>query len=109
MKDLIKEILPETFYADMCSEDRLRMMVKHWNRAIKINQELEEKISNLTEPKYTDTWQLCPKCNGQSYVSKPAHVQGDQQYWSDTSTSHLCDVCNGNKIIQRYNSSLIKR
>jgi hypothetical protein len=43
--DLIKTHIPETFYAELPDEERLKMLIKHWQRAIKVNQELEEKIS----------------------------------------------------------------
>lgn len=46
-------------------------------------------------------WQCCPKCNGQGIVAKPPHVPGDVFEWSSTSVTHQCDVCNGNKIIQK--------
>lgn len=41
---------------------------------------LENKVIRFEQqvlPKYTDAWQLCPKCNGQGRMNKPAHVQGD--------------------------------
>jgi len=44
-------------------------------------------------------YQLCPKCNGQGRVSKAPYVSGDVEVWADTVTSHLCDVCNGAKVI----------
>lgn len=43
--------------------------------------------------------QLCPKCNGQGTVAKPPHVPGDVNEWSSTSAVHVCDVCNGDKLI----------
>ena len=54
MKDLIKQILPQTFYAHLNSEDRLKMMVEHWNRAIQVNQELEERLNGLPDKKDVD-------------------------------------------------------
>lgn len=51
--------------------------------------------------KFADTWQKCPKCNGQGIVSKPPYVAGDVYEWSSTSAVHTCDVCNGAKIIKR--------
>ena len=44
--DLIEKHLPSTFYAGLSSEERLKMLVKHWRRAIEVNQELEEKLSH---------------------------------------------------------------
>ncbi len=46
-------------------------------------------------------WQLCPKCHGQGNISKPPHVAGDVYEWTDSSCVHLCDVCNGAKILAR--------
>lgn len=58
---------------------------------------LQDKIkvlSNLCE------YQKCPKCSGQGVVSKPPHIAGDQETWSaSTSITHICNVCNGAKII----------
>ncbi|MCK9543760.1 MAG: hypothetical protein M0R03_17205 [Novosphingobium sp.] len=48
--DLIKKYLPKTYYAGLSSEERLKMMVEGWQRAIKVNQELEEKLSSPVEP-----------------------------------------------------------
>ena len=46
------------------------------------------------------TWELCPKCHGQGTVSKPPYLPGDVQTWaSSDSTPHICDVCNGKRII----------
>ena len=44
-------------------------------------------------------YQLCPKCNGQGYVSKPPWVAGDIHNWTSTAGSFPCDVCGGNKIL----------
>lgn len=44
-------------------------------------------------------WQKCPKCDGQGIVSKPPYIAGDQNQWSSTPTSFICDVCQGAKII----------
>lgn len=62
-------------------------------------------FKNNPEYTYTQTegWQLCPKCNGQGIVSKPPYVAGDVNHWSDTSMSHQCNVCNGQKIISTVN------
>lgn len=46
-------------------------------------------------------YQLCPKCNGQGIVSKPPYIAGDIREWTSNETSFKCDVCNGEKIIQR--------
>jgi hypothetical protein len=44
-------------------------------------------------------YQLCPKCKGQGFVSKPPYVAGDIDTWASSDSSFACDVCNGNKII----------
>lgn len=44
-------------------------------------------------------YQTCPKCQGQGTVSKPPYVQGDVHQWASTTTSFLCDVCNGAKTL----------
>lgn len=46
-------------------------------------------------------WQLCPKCSGQSLVSKPSHIPGDVAEWSSTSAAFVCNMCNGSgKILE---------
>ena len=54
-------------------------------------------------------YQLCPKCNGQGYVSKPPYVAEDQNTWTSSATSFVCDVCSGTKIllVQDDNSEII--
>ena len=44
-------------------------------------------------------YQLCPKCNGQGYVSKPPWVAGDQNEWTSTSAFYPCDICSGAKVL----------
>ena len=51
-------------------------------------------------------YQLCPKCQGQGSVSKPPWLSAEQQAWSSTQTSWVCDVCNGAKIILSCNCRL---
>jgi hypothetical protein len=55
----------------------------------------EEIKHNVTLVNY----QLCPKCNGQGIVSKPPWVPDDVHEWSSSSTTFVCNVCNGSKII----------
>ncbi len=43
--------------------------------------------------------QLCPLCNGQGIVSKPAYIPNDVNYWAIADTSHTCHLCSGMKII----------
>lgn len=61
----------------------------------KLFDELVERFTVLETTKY----QLCPKCNGQGTVSKPPWVAGDVQKWASSSTSFVCDVCQGSKIL----------
>jgi|ERR1700741_1518660 len=56
-------------------------------------------------------YQKCPKCDGQGSVSKPPGVPGDVHHWVSSSSTFLCDVCNGAKIfptpvIQRQQAQL---
>lgn len=44
--------------------------------------------------------QLCPKCDGQGYVSRPPWLPGDVTTWTSTQISYLCDVCNGSKYFR---------
>ena len=49
-------------------------------------------------------YQVCPKCNGQGTVSKPPWIDGDIYQWVGTSAGgHICNVCNGAKIIPTPN------
>ena len=42
-KDLIKKYLPKSFYAGLDSEERLKMLIKHWQRAIKIINKINQR------------------------------------------------------------------
>ena len=44
-------------------------------------------------------YQLCPKCQGQGLVSKPAWITAEQTTWEGTATSYQCDVCGGAKTL----------
>ena len=46
-------------------------------------------------------WVKCPKCDGQGTVSKPSWIAGDQNTWTDTQTSHTCNLCNGMMVIKQ--------
>lgn len=46
-------------------------------------------------------WQICPKCNGQGIVSKPSNIAGDVHQWTSTETAHICNVCDGRKVLER--------
>ena len=92
--DLIKKYLPKTYYAGLSSEERLKKMVEDWQRAIKVNQELEEKLSSLLEPTVSDDF--CGDCGnkfepGESRVySGNSAVYGEYFPKSDTP---ICDKC----------------
>ncbi len=43
--------------------------------------------------------QLCPKCNGQGMLCKPAHVPGDVNEWTSANAVHTCNLCNGAMVI----------
>ena len=84
--DLIKKYLPKTYYAGLSSEERLKMLIKHWQRAIKVNQELEEKISKSAgnagykEPADTDeidVWRIEAKGLGTAYYEDDIRVIED--------------------------------
>lgn len=44
-------------------------------------------------------YQLCPKCQGQGFTSRPPWVPADVHSWTSSSATHVCDVCNGAKVI----------
>ena len=60
--------------------------------------DMEQGSTNIQ----TIPYQLCPKCHGQGTVSKPPYIAGDVFQWSSTSALHVCDVCNGAKVILQY-------
>ena len=66
------------------------------DKILEILKEINDKLSNLSLNKKV---QICPKCNGQGIVSKPPWVAGDVDTWNSTATTHVCDLCNGAKII----------
>jgi len=47
--DIIEKYLPKTFYTSLSSEDRLRLLVNHWQRAVKLNQEMDEALEECLE------------------------------------------------------------
>ena len=63
----------------------------------------------MTETVNYVPYQLCPKCQGQGIVSKPPYIAGDIDQWTDSSSSHSCDVCNGAKIIPMFQSNSVVR
>lgn len=71
---------------------------------LKLEDSIRKQIMRIIENSETYIskleWQLCPKCNGQGTVSKPAHVQGDQNEWTTTSLTNVCNVCIGKGIIK---------
>ncbi len=49
-----------------------------------------------------NTWQTCPKCNGQGTLLTPPYIAGDQlTFISGTFELFACNVCNGKMIISR--------
>lgn len=62
------------------------------------------KVSRVelpVKPANGGQWQKCPKCDGQGIVSKPPWIAGDQNTWTDTQTSHTCNLCNGQMVIKQ--------
>lgn len=42
----------------------------------------------------------CPVCDGTGLVSRPPHIAGDQESWTDSSAGPwMCSACNGTGII----------
>jgi DnaJ-class molecular chaperone len=71
------------------------------NKKIKVSKKQELSNCDYVTLEVTP-YQLCPKCNGQGIVSKPSYVPGDVHEWNSTSSSFMCDVCWGSKIIPMY-------
>ena len=44
---LIEALLPSTFYADRDLVFRVKMLVENWQRAVKVNQQLEEELHGI--------------------------------------------------------------
>jgi len=42
-------IIPVTFFAGLSFEERLKMLVRHWQRAIIVNQSLEKELTKLKD------------------------------------------------------------
>lgn len=71
-------------------------------KLIEAEQQLKNSTTECNGYKHCVTYnyyQLCPKCNGQGIVSRPPCVAGDIYAWNGSST-YICDVCNGSKVIQ---------
>ena len=45
----LRELLPDSFYANTPLEHRIKMMVDIWNRSVKVVQELQEENERLKE------------------------------------------------------------
>lgn len=45
----IRDIIPSTFYAGLELEERLKMLVNHWQRAIEVNHQLQEKTDGIVD------------------------------------------------------------
>ena len=70
-----------------------------WNMAVHDAMNWVRHLPAAPEGAREGVWQKCPKCDGQGIVSKPPYVAGDQHEWSSTSPTHVCNVCNGAKVI----------
>ncbi len=47
--------------------------------------------------------QVCPKCNGQGIVAKPAWIPGDVRTWNGHTTApYRCNLCDGAKVIHDH-------
>ena len=84
--DLIKAHLPKTYYADRDSEERIKLFVEHWQRLVKVNQELQEKVDNSRVD--AEVKVLKPTCSNCKHLGK----------YTD------CDICN-NKDLRLWNLS----
>jgi DnaJ-class molecular chaperone len=62
------------------------------------NAQFEE--SSFSKQKLIE-YQLCPKCNGQGTTSRPPWVPYDQNEWTSSNSSYLCNICNGAGIIPK--------
>ena len=73
-----------------------------------LSQQPERKAEGMsaeeinTNKQVINFWQLCPKCIGQGVTSRPPYIAADVTHWSSTSAVHVCDVCNGAKILAAY-------
>ena len=92
--DLIKKYLPKTYYAGLSSEERLKKMVEDWQRAIKVNQELEEKLSSLLEPLVGDDF--CGDCGNKFKPGESRVYSGNSavygEYFPESDTP-ICKKC----------------
>ena len=81
-------------------------VIKKWNTRTNTEQSIPNEPWAVIVPGSLE-WQICPKCGGQGVMSKPPWIAGDVNEWSSTSCTHICDVCNGSKIIQRPEDSMV--
>ena len=50
------------------------------------------------------TLHKCPVCDGTGLVSRPSHVAGDQQTWSDSNAGpYECSTCGGKGVLSTVN------
>lgn len=85
---------------------RIASGIRRQHEGFIMGMSIERRRSKQREALTTVPYQLCPKCHGQGWVSKPPCVAGDVMEWSSSATSFVCDVCNGAKIIKQAVESL---
>ena len=45
--------------------------------------------------------QACPVCRGSGLVTRPPHIAGDQDTWTDSRTApYTCPVCRGTGLVE---------
>jgi len=81
--------------------DNIKEISKEELKELKdINQiKIIEYCKVKTSP--TIEYQLCPKCNGQGITSRPPWVPYDQNEWTSSATSYVCNICHGAGIIPK--------
>jgi len=84
----------------MNNNNKIKTMAKKYYK--QPNNDITEDVIYNYSITNTIPYQLCPKCSGQGVVSKQPHIVDDIHQWESTSSSFVCDVCNGDKIIPMY-------
>lgn len=87
---------------EMTKKEQIEMYMKSPKKELcEMLIEANRHLKNLSVITINNSvpYQKCPKCDGQGTVSKPPYIAGDVHEWSSSSASHICDVCNGVKII----------
>lgn len=93
-KSFIKPIIDEIKRRKMDNK-----LIRHYDALGLANGGQNPEKQNHTPVQFPSKFQVCPKCNGQGTVSKPSFVPGDVHKWESSSTSFICDVCIGAKLI----------